>query len=153
MLTRHFFILYASLGTLRALPDDLLASVQVVGLLPVNSGVLRRLWIEHVQLPKLAVRDGLDVLFCPGSMMPLLSRTPCVVTFQNAAPFCKSVTWRSLGVRDWVRIRVIGILMRVTALRAEGIIFISEHFRNLFMGRFSVRGAKSVVIYRARDEV
>jgi glycosyltransferase involved in cell wall biosynthesis len=97
------------------------------------------------------VKSKLDVLLCPGNMIPLRSPVPTVVTFRNAGPFCSSVTLRSTGTHDWLWLRLLGIFMRLSARAASRVIFISRYFKDLFVRRFRFPAERGDVIYHGRD--
>jgi glycosyltransferase involved in cell wall biosynthesis len=111
---------------------------------------LRLVW-QQLRLPELARRLGADVLFCPGNFSPFRSRIPVVVAFQNAAPFCSSVTPRRVGLPHWLSYKTSGWMMRLSARRADRVVFISKYFRDLFVGRFRFPGERGDVVYHGSD--
>lgn len=150
-LANHQVIIYCSRRAYDAIGEPLRSDVRCEILEDADRGLLSRMRVEQLTLPRLLKRDRVDVLFSPGNTMPLLASPPCVTTFQNAAPFCESVTPRSVGFANWVRLVVIGIFMRLAAWRSARVIFISNFFHDLFVRRFRLSQKKGVVIYRARD--
>jgi glycosyltransferase involved in cell wall biosynthesis len=156
ILDRHELVVFASSGTQARLSSDLPAAAARRirwRILPRSDrGLLSRLYEEQVTLPREARRERLDCLFCPGNVVPYASSVPSVVLFQNAAPFCVGVSLRSMGLRYWLRFRLLGRLMRWSARRSMAVIFISNYFRDLFVRRFGFPPAKGRVIYRAREE-
>jgi glycosyltransferase involved in cell wall biosynthesis len=146
-LETHRVVLFASpsaVDALRARLADVIAHVDVEVLGSRGRGLLARLWAEQILLPLRARK--VDVLFCPANVIPYLRAAPTVVTFQNAAPFCDSVTRRSLRHAGWwFRFRLLGWFIRMSARRATRVIFISEWFRD----RLGIDGD---VIYRGRPE-
>jgi glycosyltransferase involved in cell wall biosynthesis len=110
-----------------------------------------KLMWEQLVLPGILARSNLDVLLCPGGMVPLRSPIPTVVTFHNAGPFCPSTTVSSMGPYDWLWLKVLGVLMRRSALSARRVIFISRYFKDLFVRRFRFPAERGDVIYHGRD--
>ena len=148
----HEWVIFASeesASALRTALGDLGPSVSTVVLSGAGGGLLRRLVDEQLRLPLAVRRLRIDVLFCPGNVMPYLTRTPVVAAFQNAAPFCESVTAKSVGLRPWLQFALLGRLMRLTARRARRVIFISRFFRDLFVERFGFRPERGRVVPRA----
>jgi glycosyltransferase involved in cell wall biosynthesis len=154
VLERHELVVFASPSTEAALVPSLGSSAARIRwrIAPASDrGPLFRLFSEHVWLPREARREELDCLFCPANVVPAGITAPSVVLFQNAAPFCESVTLGSVGFSYWLRFRLLGVLMRLSARRASSVIFISAFFRDLFASRFRFDATRSVVIHRARE--
>jgi glycosyltransferase involved in cell wall biosynthesis len=151
-LSRHSVVLFSSTANLRALHSDL-DDITVVPLRRSDLGTAARLLVEQTELVRAIERKRVDVLFCPGNTMPLRTRIPSVVLLQNAAPFCESVSLSSVGAAQWLRYRLLGRAMRLSAQRATRIIFISEYFRDQFTRRCRFDVTKATVIYRARRAV
>lgn len=154
ILDRHEMVVFASRGThsrvAGALPEAVSGKIRWRILRSSDLGPLSRLYAEHVTLPRLARREGLDCLFCPGNLVPAGVTVPSVVLFQNAAPFCESVTLHSVGFRYWLRFRLLGALMRSSARRAASVIFISAYFRDLFVRLYGFDSRRGAVVHRAR---
>ncbi|HEX7831353.1 MAG TPA: glycosyltransferase family 1 protein [Thermoanaerobaculia bacterium] len=147
-LDTHRIVLFASPSAVDALRAKLSAEileridVDVIG--SRGRGLFARLWAEQVLLPRRLRAKNVDVVFCPANVIPYFASTPTVVTFQNAAPFCESVTWKSLRHFGWwFRFKLLGLLIRASAKRATRVIFISEWFRE----RMRIDGD---VIYRGK---
>ncbi|MGN6183168.1 MAG: glycosyltransferase, partial [Thermoanaerobaculia bacterium] len=144
-LDKHRVTLFASpsaVDALRARLGAILDRVDIDVIGARGRGLFARLWAEQIVLPRRA--RSVDVLFCPANVIPYLATTPTVVTFQNAAPFCESVTWKSLRHFGWwFRFKLLGRFIRWSARHATRVIFISEWFRD----RLGVDGD---VIYRGR---
>ena len=152
-LSRHEIVIFASpwtaLGLERALRAEVIAAVRIVVSGMHDQGLLSRLWFEQYVLVRQLAAHGVDVLFCPANIVPFATRVPTVVTFQNAAPFCESITPRTVGRGLWLTFKLLGVLIGFSARRATRIIFISGYFRELCRKRFGVPPEKCVVIYRA----
>jgi glycosyltransferase involved in cell wall biosynthesis len=148
----HDFVLFVSQGTLQRLGINPTPEFRVITLHRSDWGLPFRLIVEQTQLARRVEKEKVDVLFCPGNTMPFTTRIPCVTTFQNAAPFCPNISFRTAGFRYGLRFYLLGFFMRLSARRSSRIIFISKHFRNIFVERFSFPAERGVVIYRARQE-
>lgn len=156
-LDEHRVVLFASpaaVDALRArLGDAILGCIDIDVIGSRGRGLLARLWAEQILLPRRLKSRGIDVLFCPANVIPYAASTPTVVTFQNAAPFCANVTWRSLRHFGWwLRFRLLGLFIRASAARATRVIFISEWFRELMVRRFAFPRGRGEVIHRGRLE-
>ena len=153
LLRGHQLLLYVSpwtaSGLARMMPAHVAAEVQLVVLSRRDPGLAGRLWYEQIVLPRQLARDDIDVLFCPANVIPFASRVPCVVTFQNAAPFCASITPRTVGIGLWLSMQLLGVLIGLSAWRATRIIFISRYFERQVHARFRHPLAKGTVIPRA----
>jgi glycosyltransferase involved in cell wall biosynthesis len=150
-LDTHQVVLFASpaaVDALRARLDaEVLERIEIDAIGSRGRGLLARLWAEQIVLPRRLRARGIHVVFCPANVIPYATTIPTVVTFQNAAPFCESVTWRSLRHFGWwFRFRLLGLFILASAKRATRVIFISEWFRD----RLSVPHERSEVIHRGR---
>lgn len=114
-----------------------------------DRGLAARLIDEQWRLPRALSRHRIDVLFCPGNVVPYRARVPVVPVFQNAAPFCEGVTLATAGWRHWLQFRILGLFMRLSARKAEAVIFLSEWMRDLFVERFGLDRGRGLVIRRA----
>ena len=151
LLREHQFFFFCSKFTSNIIQYKDIHNSRIVILKTADYGMIGRVITEQILMPIVILRYQLDVLFCPGNIMPILCSVPTVTTFQNAAPFCGAVTPANIGLRTYVRLYIIGFFMRLTAIRSEKVIFISDYFLNLFRKRFNLSENKGVVIYRARD--
>jgi glycosyltransferase involved in cell wall biosynthesis len=154
-LQNHHIIVFASPSASQALkaqlPADVLAQLEWVRVGNEGRGLLARLWAEQVVLPRLLRRHHVDVVFCPANVIPYATSVPTVVTFQNAAPFCPSITFRSLRhIGWWVRFRLLGVMIGVSTKRATRMVFLSSWFQDLMNRRFRIARERGVVIPRAR---
>jgi hypothetical protein len=115
ILDRHEIVVFASGGTQARLSADLPAEavrrLQWRVRRRSDRGLLWRLYEEQVALPRAALRERLDCLFCPANVVPFSLSIPTVVLFQNAAPFCAGISLKSMGLRYWLRF-ALGRLMR-----------------------------------------
>jgi glycosyltransferase involved in cell wall biosynthesis len=123
--------------------------IYAIGRRPMNLAA-KMAW-EQLVFPRVLAKLAPDVLLCPGNMLPLRSPVPAVVVFHNAGPFCPSVTLRSTGVHDWLWLKLLGAMMRLSAHAADRVIFISEYFKDLFVRHFRFPAERGDVIYHGRD--
>lgn len=156
-LARHELVLFAGPSAREALqkglPAAVLADLTIEEHAAADRGLLGRLRVEQLLLPRRLRARRIDVLFCPANVIPYFTRVPTVVTFQNAAPFCESVTRRSLRDRRWwIRFRMLGWFVRASARRATRVIFISRWFRDLFVSRYGFEPARGEVVLRGTVE-
>ncbi|MGB0383218.1 MAG: glycosyltransferase family 4 protein [Ardenticatenaceae bacterium] len=151
----HEFVLFSSTFTQQRLKQELTPRLlkRVKNITSDSKNLISRLYFEQIDLLRQISRYNIDVLYCPANIMPLAIDVPSVVLFQNAAPFCPSVTRQSVGLRMWLRLRVLGLFVRLSAQRASRVIFISEYFRDLFVRQFVFPIEKGVVIYRAQSRI
>ncbi|MEA2336251.1 MAG: hypothetical protein QOE82_258 [Thermoanaerobaculia bacterium] len=152
-LDRHDVILFASGRTCAALEREVgvevLRRVSMHIMAGADRGLLPRMFAEQIEILSLLRGERIDVLLCPGNVIPFAAKVPTVAVFQNAAPFCESVTFRSLRGKRWLQFRLLGRLVRLTARRATRVIFISNFFRDLFVDRFRFPRERGAVIPRA----
>jgi glycosyltransferase involved in cell wall biosynthesis len=146
---KHQVILFGSMANIRALEANLVGA-SVVPVRLSDWGTAARLLVEQTVLVRSVERERIDVLFCPANTSPLRVRVPTVVSLQNAAPLCGSITVRSVGPAQWLRYRLLGHAMRLSARRARRVVFVSEHFRHRFIASSGVDRARTTVIYRSR---
>lgn len=114
------------------------------------SPIARVLW-QQFRFPRLIRKMGLDVLFCPGGTVPLRSPIPTVVAFRNAAPFCSSVNPRTAGLPHWLSFKILGLMMKLAARYSTRVLFISHHFRDLFVKRFGFPIERADIVYHGCD--
>jgi glycosyltransferase involved in cell wall biosynthesis len=146
----HRVTLFASRTSHERLADELPAGVRTVVIERADRGLFARTLIEQRELPRLAAERGIDVLYCPGNTMPLRTPIPCVLSFQNAAPFSPEAM-RTVGWGQRLKWAVLGQLMKLGGRRAARVVFISEYFRDLFRRRVPMDPGRCVVIHRARQ--
>lgn len=116
------------------------------------STFVRIVW-EQSMLSSLMQEDHLDVVFCPGGIVPLSTSVPSVALFQNAGPFCPTVTPRTVGRYNFVWFKSLGLLMRLSAKSAQRVVFISHHLRDTFVRRFSYPISQADVIPYGLDDL
>ena len=154
-LARHRFVIFAGPDSDAALRDavpDIADDVEIVLFPDAGRGLVRRLIDEQIRLPRALKKHSIDVLLCPANVMPYATEVPVVASFQNAAPFCETVTPSSVGMRAWLQFVLLGWFMRATARKATIVIFISKFFRDLFVERFGFEAERGRVIPRAAED-
>jgi glycosyltransferase involved in cell wall biosynthesis len=117
---------------------------------PIQLDWTKLVW-EQLSFPKLLSHYDLDVLFCPGGIVPFRSSVPRVMMLQNAAPFSRAITLRSAGASSYAYFRAFGALAQASARVSDRIIFISHTIREQFQNQFGIPAEKSEVIYHGRD--
>lgn len=108
---------------------------------------LRILW-EHFQLPRLARREGIDVLHCPGYICPAIyGRIPCIVTIHdtiaiNNPRWCKpsNALYYNLAMKAGLK-------------KAAGIVAVSNCSADDLRSNFSFCADKIKVIYPGIDDL
>ncbi len=147
------FIFFCGSHTASILRPKLLDNAELVVMKTADKNLITRVIVEQVFLPVVMRKYRLDVLFCPANTIPIATSIPTVTTFQNAAPFCDVIKPCDVGFRTYVRLCIVGLFMRIAAIRSKKIIYISKYFMDLCSNRYNISDKKGVVIYRARDNV
>lgn len=99
---------------------------------PTANPLLRALW-ERVVLPRWLKHERVDLLFCPGGLVPAHTPATCrtVTMFRNLLPFDA----RLVAELPWgyLRLRLMALrrAMLASMARADLTIFISEHARRV----------------------
>lgn len=146
----HEIVVFAPPSTAERLRDDLPSHAEVVPMPSADRGLLSRLRTEQLTLPRELRSRGIDVLYCPGSTVPLRASTPCVLSIQNAAPFCRRAG-AGAGPKMRLRWNILSRLIRWGAKRADRVVFLSQHFKQQFQRIVSVPDAKCIVLPRGYD--
>ncbi len=102
---------------------------------------LRRIWWEQYALPKILIREKVDVLHAPAYVMPLRSQTPTVVTVHDVLAVTHPQFCRKLNVLHY------GLMLPRTARRADRIIASSEATRSAITSHFGIAQSKIAVVY------
>ena len=111
----------------------------------------RAIW-EQLFLPFYVIRDGIDVLFCPGNISPIYSSIKKVQWIGTIGPF-----WEKMSVYETEFFRRIQyplqkFLMSKSAERADCVIFESEYTQKYFLNRFNISKHKTTVINIGKDK-
>lgn len=130
--------------------EEIDKSNQYIKLLPDKSDDLKstqRWWWDQIAVPKLAKKQGADLLHQPAFSAPIFFKGPVVVTVHDliAIYFGKDIP---LGSRLYF-----GKWMPFSYKFADHIIAISEHTKKDVMRLLKVSEEKITVIYSAADEV
>ena len=115
--------------------------------------VAAKLVWEQVAFPNLLRRTGVDVVYCPGGIVPLFASVPSVVLFQNMGPLCPSVKRSAVGVFYSVWFAAVGQMMARSARRAARCVTVSHHAREEVCRHFGIPEERCDVIYHGRDGV
>jgi glycosyltransferase involved in cell wall biosynthesis len=149
-LDRHHWILFCSGNAAARLEKQVSGEVwqrMNVVLFPASDrGLVGRLLDEQFRLPAALKQHAIDVLFCPANTMPYRSRVPAIVMFQNMAPFCETMGITDSGLLPWLRMKLLGQFMRISAKRARRVIFLSRYVRDFFARRFGVDPSRAYVL-------
>ena len=153
MVREHRISLFTRAESIPILADSLGEQIEVHAVGARSFTLAGKLAWEQYPLLKNLRKIRPDVLFCPGNIVPFRSPVPAVTVFHNIGPFCSNITPRSVGAYDWVWLKALGLLMRLSARSATRVIFPSRYFRDLFVQRFGLSPDRSDVIYHGRDEL
>jgi glycosyltransferase involved in cell wall biosynthesis len=113
------------------------------------STVAKLVW-EQCIFPSIIKKAQLDVLFCPGGIVPFASPVPTVVAVRNAAPFCMKEI-RSLALSDRAYFNALRPLVRLSQRCAARVIFISHFLKSVFVMRYGFSPDRGDVIYHGRN--
>jgi glycosyltransferase involved in cell wall biosynthesis len=100
---------------------------------------------EQLQLPRLVARERLDLVHHPHLTVPLLERTPFVVTVHDLNYFDPDMTARGAVLRVGYRIEL------QKAKRARRLIAVSEHTRGEIVRLLGVDPERVAITYEAAD--
>ena len=144
------FVLCSDKLDLTGLPKNV---ERVESNLNLDNPFRRALW-ERLNLGKLASKLKVELLFCPGGLLPLGSLPTglkTAVTFQNMLPFDSAQRKRyPLGyrrLRDWLLERELASAIRNTNL----VIFISHFAQKFIQAKMGPLAGRSVVIPHGID--
>ncbi len=144
---RHHVYIFTRPDTLPAIAPKPESGIT---LCPQQLGPGKLVW-EQTRLPMILTDYNLDVLFCPGGIIPFRSTLPAVMMMQNAAPFCETIGLRNVTLYDYAYFWAFGRMARLSASRASRVIFISRYYQRYFEQRFGFPPARADVIYHGRD--
>lgn len=100
---------------------------------------------EQLQLPRLVARERLDLVHYPHLTVPILSRTPFVVTVHDLNYLDADATARRVALRAAYRVEL------AKARRARRLIAVSEHTRDTLVRELRIRPERIAVTYEAAD--
>lgn len=146
----HTFVLFAQQSTLVALQDaigaDALATYRIVPFRRSGAGMAARMWREEWELPAQLRRERVDVALCTANTMPRRTSIPCVVLYQNAAPFCGALAGRDADWQLRMRFFLLGRAIRRSARRAEYNVFTSNYLRDAVLAAVPEARSRSAVV-------
>jgi glycosyltransferase involved in cell wall biosynthesis len=125
--------------------------VKVVGGLKF-SGVAKLAWEQSI-LPRRLKQSGTDVLLCTGNIAPMMSAVPSVVMFRHMGPFCESVSRETVSRNEWLWLRALGAMMRLSGKAATRVIFLSHYFKDIYVQGFGFPPERADVIYHGKDSL
>ena len=106
---------------------------------------LLRVIYEQLLLPFILIREKADLLYSPADTTTLASPCPIVLAMRNPALYTKiPLQWKG---RDRIRSLVLSKLARLSARRADRIIFVSESSRREISARLSLDPGKTRAIH------
>lgn len=116
--------------------------------LPLSSPWVR-LAYEQAVLPRLLRRHAVDLLYSPADFTCLRAPCPVVLAIRNPNPYTEPYPFYSY---DYWRLTFLRFLTRLSARRADRIIFVSEHSRRMVSDRFGLPQGKTRVVYHGLGE-
>ena len=109
----------------------------------LDSGVGRARW-QHGTLAR-AAAERVDLLFLPGGTY-LGHFRPFVTMFRNMLPFDAAELSRQSSKRLRLKMRLLRVVQSRTFRRADGLIFLNEHARDVIVERLGpIRGQTAVI--------
>jgi len=132
-------------GLMRGLP----ANFEAVTInLPFRSNLLRGIYEQSALTLRLR-KEGYDLLYSPADITSL--RSPCPVVLAMRNPNLYAAVSPSWGLPNQVRLRILKMLARLSARKADRIIFVSEASRREVSSRLNIPLRKSVAIHHGID--
>ncbi|MEA1927379.1 MAG: glycosyltransferase family 1 protein [Candidatus Auribacterota bacterium] len=126
---------------LETLPDNF----KTIRLGRLTDSPLLRVVYEQFLLPFFLAREKADLFYSPTDMTTLASPCPVVLAMRNPVLYTKiPLQWRG---KDRLRSFVLSKLARLSARKAERIIFVSESSRREIAGRLKIDPAKTRAIH------
>jgi glycosyltransferase involved in cell wall biosynthesis len=116
---------------------------------PVPSAARRALW-QQARLPGLAARFGAGVIFAPAEVGPQRSSIPVLLGFQNPNLYERPAP---VGLAQELRLHALLFGARMSARRAEGLVFVSEPFRRVAVAGLHVAESRQWTIEPGLDPV
>ena len=117
-----------------------------------NTSALGRIIWEQLFLPLYLIRDGIDVLFCPGDISPIYSSIKKVQWIGTIGPFWKNMKEYETEFLRRIQYPLQKLLMSKSAERADCVIFESEYTQKYFLKRYNISKDKTTVINIGKDE-
>lgn len=153
----HRFVVFTIPETARTLSErlgpEVTSAVSIVPIPLADAGLLGRLRAEQSTLLRRLDEHRIDVLYCTANVVPFGCPVPTAVLFQNAAPFCESITRRTVGTVEWLKLRLLRRLILSSARRATAVICISEYFRGVLERETGRSNDRVRVVYPPRKAI
>ncbi len=130
----------------RELPDN----YQYAQIRLRTNSVARRILWQQIKLPIFLKQNQIDVLYSPNEIGPAFSPCPVVIAIRNLAPYSKSSI--AANLKDKYRLKLLKNLSKVSARRAQKVIFVSEYSRDVISKILAIPAEKTVVIYHVPGE-
>jgi glycosyltransferase involved in cell wall biosynthesis len=137
---RHKFVLFLSEGEKSLLHLEEQPWLKIVSIPGTKRTPLHKVIGEQLLLPRAARREKIDVLYCPGNFVPIMSAIPLVVNIRATAHFY-GIKYGIRGMRRFIRTR----LMPASARAASAIITPSEDIKRDVV-RFCQVGADKIAV-------
>jgi len=115
-----------------------------------TSIVVRALWAQLL-LPFLLIITGVDVLFCPGNISPILSFVKKAQWVGTVGPFEPSFI-SFFGWKKKIVLFLSKYLIIISAKTSDLVIFESKYTRNLFVEKYAQSKDKAAVLHIGNDE-
>jgi len=111
---------------------------------PIPRRTISRLAFEQGALARLLRRERTDVLYSPAELTTIAA--PCAVVVALRNPSAYFLRWR-LGFENWRRHMVLGEMARLSAWRADRVIFVSDQSRRAISRKLPIPLSKTDVVY------
>jgi len=112
--------------------------------------IVGRLLYEQLLLPILLWRWGVDVLFSPADLTPILAPYPSVLAIRNPNPYFDAPDLEQTRYRR-LKFRVQRYLTWLSARKASEVFFVSEFSRDISTAALSLSPADTHVIHHGID--
>ena len=122
-------------------------NIRTVGCEGLPGGARRAAW-QQWTLPRLAAREGTDLLYCPDYSRPASSSIPVVNTIHDLSFYASSPPFLPLSSRLWK-----GTLARVTIHRSARLIADSDFIRQELLGRSRIDPRRVATVHLGGEEL
>jgi glycosyltransferase involved in cell wall biosynthesis len=123
---------------------------QLLDALGTAPSAARRAAWQQTGLPRLAAKLGADLIFAPSELGPRRSAVPVLLGFQNPNLYERPAR---VGLAQELRLRALLLGARMSARRAQGLVFVSEPFRRVAVRALHVTESKQWTIEPGLDPV
>lgn len=110
-----------------------------------GGGIGGRLWKEHIRMPALFRRDGIDVVYTANNTDLFLAPRPRVIAIRYTEPFVYRDYYNSFWKR--VRCRALRVLTHLSLQTADHVVCVSRYARRLAVGPDAAVLSKTSVIH------